>query len=76
MSHLFWLSNQQWAVIAPYFPNKQPDARRVDDRRVTSGVIHILKSACRWGDCPAEYSPETTIHNHFNRYASVSELIW
>ena len=28
-------------------------ARRTDDRRVISGIVHILKVGCRWQDCPA-----------------------
>jgi transposase len=32
----------------------------VDDRRVISGIVHVLKSGCRWCDCPPEYGPLTT----------------
>jgi transposase len=41
----------------------------VDDRRVISGIIHVLKSGCRWCDCPPEYGPYTTIYNRFVRWA-------
>jgi len=41
----------------------------VDDRRVISGIIHVLKSGCRWCDCPPEYGPATTIYNRFVRWA-------
>jgi transposase len=40
-----------------------------DDRRVISGIIHVLKSGCRWCDCPPEYGPPTTIYNRFTRWA-------
>jgi transposase len=70
MSHsLYWLSDEAWAVIAPHLPQNQPGARRVDDRRVISGIIHVLKSGCRWRDCPAEYGPYTTIYNRYNRWS-------
>jgi transposase len=69
MARLFWLSDAQWAVIEPYLPKNQPGARRVDDRRVISGIIHVLKSGCRWCDCPADYGPSTTIYNRFNRWS-------
>ena len=69
MSRLFWLSDAQWAAIEPHLPKNQPSARRVDDRRVISGIIHILKTGCRWCDCPAEYGPPTTIYNRFNRWS-------
>jgi hypothetical protein len=42
---------------------------RVDDRRVISGIVHILKIGCRWRDCPPEYGPPTTIYNRFVRWA-------
>ena len=66
---LFWLSDDQWAAIEPYMPTNQPGARRVDDRRVISGIIHVLKTGCRWCDCPAEYGPATTVYNRFNRWS-------
>ncbi len=69
MGHLFWLSDAQWAVIEPLLPNNKGGARRVDDRRVISGIIHVLKVGCRWCDCPAEYGPSTTIYNRFNRWS-------
>src|SRR3546814_6045358 len=47
----------------------QPGARRVDDRRVISGILHVLKSGCRWCDCPADYGPSTTVYNRFNRWS-------
>ena len=68
-ANLFWLSDEQWAVIEPFMPQNQPGARRVEDRRVVSGIIHVLKSGCRWRDCPAEYGPHTTIYNRFNRWS-------
>jgi len=69
MSNLFWLDEAAWAVVEPLLPGNQPGARRVDDRRVISGIVHVLKSGCRWRDCPREYGPYTTVYNRFNRWA-------
>lgn len=66
---LFWLSDDAWAAIEPHLPKNQPGARRVDDRRVISGILHVLKVGCRWCDCPADYGPSTTIYNRFNRWS-------
>lgn len=66
---LFWLNDRQWAEIEPFMPRNQPGARRQDDRRVISGIFHVLKSGCRWQDCPADYGPHTTIYNRFNRWS-------
>nr|WP_321527246.1 transposase [uncultured Cohaesibacter sp.] len=46
---MFWLSAAQWAVIESLLPNNKGGARRVDDRRGISGIIHVLKVGCRWG---------------------------
>ncbi|KTT71766.1 transposase [Sphingomonas sanguinis] len=66
---LFWLSDEAWAAIELHLPKNQPGARRVDDRRVISGIVHVLKVGCRWCDCPADYRPSTTIYNRFNRWS-------
>jgi transposase len=69
MGHLFWLNDEAWAAIEPHLPKNQPGAQRVDDRRVISGILHVLKSGCRWRDCPSVYGPRTTIYNRFNRWS-------
>jgi transposase len=69
MASLFWLSDEAWGAIEPHLPKNQPGARRVDDRRVISGILHVLKVGCRWCDCPAEYGPSTTVYNRFNRWS-------
>jgi transposase len=51
---LFWLIDQQWRRIEPQLPTDVRGKERVDDRRVVSGIAHVLKSGCRWCDCPPE----------------------
>jgi transposase len=46
----------------------------VDDRRVISGILHILKTGCRWRDVPPAYGPPTTVYNRYNRWSKRS--IW
>ena len=70
MAGEFWLSDRQWAVLAPLLPTNQPGARRVDDRRVISGIIHMLRNGGRWQDCPDCYGPPTTIYNRFHRWSA------
>src|ERR1700720_2229733 len=67
--NLFWLNDEQWRQIEPHLPKDVRGKQRVDDRRVISGVLHVLKSGCRWCDCPPEYGPSTTIYNRFVRWA-------
>lgn len=68
-SNLFWLSDAQWQTIHPLLPTDVRGKDRADDRRVISGILHVLKSGCRWCDCPPEYGPPTTIYNRFVRWA-------
>jgi transposase len=68
-SNLFWLSDGQWHRIEPHLPRDVRGKARVDDWRVISGIIHVIKSGCRWCDCPPEYGPPTTIYNRFVRWA-------
>jgi len=69
MRNGFWLSDEQWELIKPYLPYRAAGRRRVDDRRVISGIIHVLQSGCRWQDCPVQYGPSTTIYNRYNRWS-------
>ena len=69
MRRLFWLSDRQWALIKPHLPYRAAGRRRADDRRIISGIIHVLQSGCRWRDCPPEYGPPTTIYNRYNRWS-------
>ena len=66
----FWLSDEQFATIAPHLPSNTRGKPRVDDRRVISGIIHVLKSGGRWVDAPALYGPKKTLYNRFVRWAA------
>ena len=57
---LFWLSDEAWAAIEQHLPRNQPGARQVEDRRVISGILHILKTGGRWRDVPPQYGPAKT----------------
>ena len=69
MAQLYWLSDEEWARIQPLLPRGRRGAHRVDDRRVISGIIHMLRAGARWRDCPVAYGPYTTIYNRFNRWS-------
>src|SRR6516164_5821034 len=68
-SNLFWFSDEQWLRIEPHLPVNQPGPERKDDRRILSGIMHVMKVGCRWKDCPAEYGPHKTIYNRFARWS-------
>jgi transposase len=66
----FWLNDRQFARIVPHLPTDTRGKPRVDDRRVISGIVHVLKSGCRWVDAPAVYGPRKTLYNRFVRWAA------
>ena len=66
----FWLSEEQFARLAPLLPRDTRGVPRVDDRRVISGIVHVLRSGCRWRDAPAAYGPHKTLYNRFVRWAA------
>lgn len=69
MAGEYWLSDEAWATIEPHLPTVYAGARRKEDRRIISGIIHVLRSGCRWQDCPAAYGPYTTVYNRFHRWS-------
>ena len=40
----FWLTDEQFAKIGSHLPTDTRGKERVDDRRVISGIVHVLKS--------------------------------
>lgn len=70
MSDHFWLSEEQLARIQPYFPRSH-GVPRVDDRKVISGIIHVIRNGLRWRDAPAVYGPHKTLYNRFIRWSKM-----
>jgi len=68
MSDLFWLSKSQLARIEPYFPLAH-GVPRVDDRKVVSGIIFVIRNGLRWRDAPIDYGPHKTLYNRFIRWS-------
>ena len=67
--NLFWLSDEAWEALSAHLPRGKPGKPRVDDRRVISGILHVLKTGCRWHDVPPVYGAPTTIYNRYNRWS-------
>src|SRR4051795_10118885 len=68
MSDLFWLSRAQMKRIAPYFPLSH-GVPRVDDHRVLSGIVFVIRNGLRWRDAPKDYGPPKTLYNRFIRWS-------
>ncbi|GJL95779.1 MAG: IS5 family transposase [Hyphococcus sp.] len=68
MNDLIWLSKAQVSRIEPYFPLSH-GVPRVDDLRVLSGIIFVIRNGLRWRDAPKEYGPHKTLYNRFIRWS-------
>ena len=68
MSELWLLSEAQMRQIEPYFPLSH-GIPRVDDRRIVSGIIFVIRNGLRWRDAPPAYGPHKTIYNRFIRWS-------
>ncbi len=65
MSNLFWLSTEQLTHIKPFFPLSH-GVPRVDDLRVVSGIIFVIRNGLRWRDAPADYGPHKTLYTRIS----------
>jgi len=68
VSDLWMLSEAQMHRIELYFPLSH-GIPRVDDRRIVSGIIFVIRNGLRWRDAPTGYGPHKTIYNRFIRWS-------
>ena len=68
MTELFLLSEEQMGRIRRHFPRSHGKPR-VDDRRVISGIIYVIRYGLEWKDAPEGYGPRKTLYNRFVRWS-------
>jgi len=68
MSVPLLLTASQMRRIRPHFPLSH-GVPRVDDRRVISGIVFVIKGGLRWRDAPPGYGPHKTLYNRFVRWS-------
>ncbi|ABS67949.1 putative transposase [Xanthobacter versatilis] len=66
----FWLTDAQFTRIAPHLLTDTRGKPPVADRRVISGIVHVLKSGGHWIDAPPDYGPCKTLYNRYVRWAA------
>jgi transposase len=64
----FLLTTAQMKRLSPHFPLSHGIAR-VDDRRVLSGIIYVIRHGLQWRDAPAAYGPHKTLYNRSVRWS-------
>ena len=63
---VFLLSESQMERIRPFFPLAH-GVPRVDDRRVLSGIVYVIRNGLQWKDAPKAYGPHKTLYNRWSR---------
>ena len=74
MSDLIWLSEAQMRRIEPYFPLSH-GVPRVDDRRVVSGIVYVIRNGLQWKDAPKAYGPHKTLYNRWKRWSEAGVFV-
>ncbi len=64
----FLLTASQIRRLAPHFPLSH-GVPRVDDRRVVSGIVYVIRNGLQWKDAPVAYGPPKTLYNRFMRWS-------
>jgi transposase len=54
--------------LSPHFPLSH-GVPRVDDRRVISGIVYVIRHGLQWRDAPVAYGPHKTLYNRFIRWS-------
>lgn len=68
MSDLLLLSRAHMRRIGPFFPLPH-GVPRVDDRRMVSGIVYVVRNGLMWKDAPRGYGPHKTLHDRFVRWS-------
>lgn len=68
MSDYYWLTDAELERIRPCFPRSHGKPR-VDDRRVISGIVHVIRNRLRWRDAPEVYGSHKTLYNRLVRWS-------
>lgn len=77
MGDVFMLSRKQLNRIKRHFPTPHGKPR-VDDLRVISGIMYVIRQGLQWKDAPEAYGPHKTLYNRFVRWsrAGIFNLIF
>lgn len=64
----FLLAPAQPRRLSPHFPLSH-GVPRMNDRRVLSGIICVIRNSLQWRNAPAADGPYKTVYNHFVRWS-------
>jgi putative transposase len=64
------LTDQEWALIAPYMPQAKPGGRpeKYPKREILNGIFSILRGGCAWRLLPHDFPPWQMVCQYFWRW--------
>lgn len=70
------LSDQEWAIIAPYVPAAKFGGRprTTNMREVVNAIFYVLRAGCAWRLLPHDFPPWQTVYGNFRDW--VQSGIW
>jgi transposase len=64
----FYINDMVWSKLQGLLPKVRRGRRRVNDRRIISGIVYILQSGVMWRQAPAIYGPHKTLYTRYQRW--------
>ena len=70
------LTDEEWAIIAPFIPQPLPGGRRArhDRREIVNGILYVLRTGCGWEYLPHDLPPWKTVYDYFRQWKQAG--IW
>lgn len=69
------LTDQQWLLIAHFFPKTKPSPLggrpRAADRPCVEGILWVLRTGARWKDLPAPYPSGVTCWRRLQKWTAL-----
>lgn len=63
------LTDEQWKIIEPLLPKRQPCGRPpTERRRILNGLLYLVRAGCAWRLLPKEFGPWETVYGCFRRW--------
>lgn len=67
--HHLRLSVVQFDRLQPVLSDKLRGVLRVDERRMTFGIVHVIRNGLMWKDATPVYLPQKTLYDRLVRWS-------
>lgn len=64
------LTDEQWALIAPFIPVNTGRGRRqtIPLREIVNALFYLNANGCTWADLPHDFPPPTSVSYHYTKW--------